>query len=202
MMAAVHVWRGEVAEAQALSEKYLDRLREIEDLQLLVPALGISARIRLMQGDKTGAVELIDEFYSRTEDKLSLYRANGLAEVVRMLVAADQPDKAEMWMASSEAPGKQSELNRRAAAAILAESRGDIDSSSAEYVDAAEAWREFGNALEEGLAHDGASRCFKGLGRDRDSAEHAEQARVICERLGATLMIADMDGESDQAASL
>jgi len=202
MMASVHVWRGEVAEAQALSEKYLDRLREIEDLQLLTPALFISARVRSMQGDKTGAVELIDEFYSKTENKSSLYRAGGLAEVVRLLVAADQLDKAEMWVAGSEAPGKQSELSRRAAKAVLAEAKGDLESASAEYVDSAATWQEFGNALEEALAHYGASRCFSGLGRDRVAEGHAAQARIIFERLGAAPMIADMDGESDQAAAL
>jgi class 3 adenylate cyclase/tetratricopeptide (TPR) repeat protein len=202
MMAAVHVWRGEVAEAQELHEKYLNRLREIEDPQLLTPALGISAQIRLMQGDKAGAVELIDEFYTRTEGKLPLYRSLRLAEVVRILVAADQLEKAEIWMGDPVAPGKQSELNRRAATAVLAESRGDLESASAEYVDAAAAWQEFGNALEEALAHYGASRCFSGLGRDREAEGHAEQARVIFDRLGAASMTADMDGESGQAAAL
>jgi tetratricopeptide (TPR) repeat protein len=202
MMASVNVWRGEVAAAQALVEKYLDRLREIEDPQLLAPALGISAQIRLLQGDKAGAVELIDELYSRTEGKLSLYRAHQLVEVVRLLVATGQLDKVEIWMSDSAAPGKQSDLNRRAATAVLAEANGGLESASAAYVDAAEAWREFGNALEEALAHYGASRCFSGLGRDQEAVGHAEQARVIFDRLGATPMIADMDGESDQVAAL
>jgi len=200
-MASVHVWRGEIAEAQALSEQYLDRLREIEDLQLLAPALVISARIRLAQGDKSGAVGLIDEFYSRTEGKLSLYRAQSIAEVMRLLVAVDQLDKAEMWMADPVAPGKLSELNRRAARATLAEAKGDVESASSEYVNAAEAWQEFGNPLEEALAHYGASRCSSGLGRDREATEHAEQARVIFDRLGAASMTADLDGEADQAAA-
>jgi hypothetical protein len=69
-------------------------------------------------------------------------------------------------------------------------------------VDSAAAWQEFGNPLEEALAHYGASRCFSGLGRDREADGHAEQAQVIFDRLGAAPMIADMDGESDQAAAL
>jgi tetratricopeptide (TPR) repeat protein len=202
MMAAVYVWRGEVGEAEALSEKYLDRLREIEDLQLLTPALFISARIRSMKGDVAGAVELIDEAHSRTEGKFPLYRSTWLAEVVRLLVVADQLEKAENWMGDPVAPGKQSELNRRAATAVLAEAKGDLESASAEYAEAAAAWQEFGSALEEALAHYGASHCFSGLGRDREAEEHAEQARAIFDRLGAASMIADMDGESDQAAAL
>jgi tetratricopeptide (TPR) repeat protein len=202
MMAAVYVWRGEVAEAQVLSEKYLDRLREIEDLQLLTPALFISARIRSMKGDVAGAVELIDEAHSRTGGKFPLYRSTWLAEVVRLLVVADQLEKAEIWMGDPVAPGKQSELNRRAATAVLAEAKGDLELASAQYVDAAAAWQEFGNALEEALAHKGASQCFKRLGRDREAKGHAEQARVILDRLGAVSMIADMDGQSDQSAAL
>jgi hypothetical protein len=155
-----------------------------------------------MKGDKAGAVELIDEVYSRTEGKFSPHRANRLAEVARLLVAADQLDKAKIWMGDPAAPGIQSDLSRRAAAAVLAEAKGDLESASAEYVDAAAAWQEFGNALEEALAHYGASRCFSGLGQDREAGVHAEQARAIFDRLGASSMIADMDGESDQAASL
>jgi ATP/maltotriose-dependent transcriptional regulator MalT len=201
--AAVHVWRGEVAEAQALSEKYLDRLREIEDLHLLIPALATTARILYVQGEDSSALDLIDEAYHLTEGKALIYTAMYLPDVVRILVGAREIQKAEGWISHAEdGSGRQIELAVASAQAIMAEAEGDLESAAAMYEENAGNWRDFGHALEEAMASLGAGRCLIGIGRDKEAEVHLASARIIFERLGAAPMIAEIDDESDQAAAL
>lgn len=197
--AAVQEWRGDLAQAKALKEEYLPRLREIQDLQLLAPALMTSARIQLGTGDPSGALGLIDEWLDETEGK-PLYQGVVLADVVRVLLAADELEKASSLVEGVEAPGRRCEIKRASALAAVSEAGRDFKSAVSEFADAAARWEDFGHPLEQALALYGAARCMSHLGEN--STAFLSQARAIFEQLGARPMIEEIDGLSDQAAAL
>ncbi len=199
--ALVSVWRGDMATALEEQALYLPALREIGDLQLLTPAQMISARIEATRGDVDTAVELVREFAAATEDRAPLYRANGLPEAVRFLVAAGAIEEAERLFAGSEAPGQRHVNMVAAANAILAEARGETDDALRQYEAVSSAWESFGHPLEEALALYGAGRCLATLGRGAEAADSFERAQTILTELGAEPTVAEIDAYVAEAAS-
>ena len=200
--AAVHVWRGEVAEAATLQADYLPALREIGDLQLLTPALVIAARTELARGNAEAAEQLLDEFVLVTDGKSPIYRGLYVTDAVRLLVALGATDKAESLAAGSEAPGWREEISLVAAHAILAEAEGDHEAALDQYEQVAQDWADFGHELEEALARYGGGRSLTALGRHAEAAERFDAAKVLLAELGASPTIEEIEGVADQAAAL
>jgi class 3 adenylate cyclase len=200
--AAVHVWRGEGAEAAALQADYLPGIREIGDLQLLTPALVFAARTELARGNEAEAARLLDEVIAVTEGRSAIYRGWLVADAVRQLVAIGEGAKAAALVAGSESPGRRNELGVAAARAILAEAGGDFERALAQYESVAAGWADFGFVLEHALALYGAGRCLSELGRNDEAADRFDAAREIFVTLGATPMVDAIDEIGDQAAAL
>jgi len=200
--AHVHIWRGEVTEAAALMDAYLPTLREIADVQLLAPALVISARIAFTRGEGAAARKLLGEYVSLTEETSPAYSAFIFPDPIRMLVALDDLAAAEYLARSSKAPALRSAIGLAAAEAILTEARGDIEGAVGQYRDVAEKWGEFGHVLEEALARHGASRCLADLARGDEARQSLAEARRLFDRLGARPMIAELDESGETAAGM
>lgn len=200
--ALIQVWRGEVAEAEELQADYLPALREIGDLQLLGPALLISAQIELARGEPARGGALLDEFISITEGRATIYRGLHLAEAVRLLVAVGEIENAEDLASAPAAPGSRCRIGRDAANAVFAEEAGEIEKALHRYEQVAREWAHYGYVLEHALALYGAGRCLAGLGRLDDAADRFAEARTPLAGLGALPTIAEIDEVGDQAAAL
>ena len=200
--AKVLTWRGDVEGALELFERCMPRLHEIEDLQMLTPALAAAARARLMNGDESEALALIDELFDRTEGKSPLYRAIEVTDMVRLLTSHADLERARAWCAGSAAPSRRCEIGLQHAEVILAEAEGDIESAVTGYLEVADSWSGYGHALEHSLARYGAGRCLLALGRTDEAGPQISSARDMLVGLGATPFVEEIDGVSDQAAAL
>lgn len=195
--AEVYLWRGDLARARALEEESLPRLREIQDLQLLAPALAVSARIHLASGDQQRAREVVDEWLASTEGKP--YRSRNLSDIVQVVIATGGVDRARS-LAEGEGNGRRNRLKVQTSRAVVEEASGALERALEIYSDVASQWEEFGHVLETGLALYGVARCMTAL--DRDPTEELAAAREAFEALGARPMVDEIDGRSDQAAAL
>ena len=191
--ALVHVWRGEVGEAKRLIDLALPPLREIVDVQVLAPALVISARIDLARGERAAARRSLDEYIEVTEGTSPIYRSFNLPDSVRLMAELGDLTAAGELARGSEAPALRSALGSAAAEAILTEARGDHEAALEKYRDVAGRWHDFGHVLEEALARYRAARCLAALDRDDEAEPLIAAAREAFERLGAQHMIAEIE---------
>jgi class 3 adenylate cyclase/tetratricopeptide (TPR) repeat protein len=117
-----------------------------------------------------------------------------LFEEVRAAIAAGHPDLARRLAADPELfdrPGSRADAD--AAAAAVSELNGDWEEAAARYAAAGEALERLGyfGSLVGPLI--GLGRCLVQLGRPDDALSNLNQARQICERLGATVRVAEID---------
>jgi class 3 adenylate cyclase/tetratricopeptide (TPR) repeat protein len=197
--AKVLAWRGDVVQAADLVEKYLPAVRRIEDLQLLAPGLIIAARIEFDRGSHSAARELLDEWDGLTKGKTAGYRTFALAEVVRILVAIGEIEKAEEWLADSRGGAWRHEISRDTATAIIAEAHGEHDEALLGYQATATEWENYGFKQESAFSLLSAGKMLHILGDEAGSQEHTESARRLFDELG---MPPEHEGMSDQAAAL
>jgi len=197
----VAAFRGPIADAAALRDVYLPALREIGDLQLLIPALVAAARTTLMEGDPGSARELLDELLAATEGKSPVYRGLQLTEVVRLLIAIGDMETAAAT-AGLETPWLRTQISQASAGAMVIEASGDAAGALARYEEVAQDWADYGFVLEQGFAHYGAGRSLAQLGRPDEAAQRFGEARALFATLGAQPTIEEIDGIADQAAAL
>ncbi len=196
------MWKGQIEEAVRLQDEFLDALRDIGDLQLLVPGLGISAVIQHASGNAEEAVSLLDECYSVTDGKSPIYRCFILADAVRVLVGLDSLEKARAWVENTRPVAWRGALSSTASKAALAEAKGEYEEALSHYQEAAAGWERFGHVLEQAMAHYGASRCMTALGRADAGEEQLVKSKELFVSLGAVPMINEINGSSDEAAAL
>lgn len=199
--AAVHAWRGELTKASALQADYLPAAREIEDLQLLAPALIFAARTSAAAGNLGEGAQLAAEFITVTEGKSPVYRGLHIAEATRLLVAAGWQAEADAVLEGADTSNLRSRIGVDTARAILAEARADTEAAGEGFARAAQDWGEYGHVLEQALAHYGAGRCLAGMGRRSDAINAFSAAKRLLDGLGAAPTISEIEAEAgDEAA--
>ena len=67
--ARVFLQRGQLAAAAALTADFLPSAKEIDDPQVLVPALGIAASVEHARGNVRAAIDLVRELHAVTRDR-------------------------------------------------------------------------------------------------------------------------------------
>ena len=82
--------RGDADTAVALADAFIPVARQIEDLQVLAPALVVAMVAFGTAGDPASAVSLAEEFHVATAEGPTEYRELYLPEVVRALVGAGE----------------------------------------------------------------------------------------------------------------
>jgi tetratricopeptide (TPR) repeat protein len=191
--AEVRVHRDEIELATALADAFLPRAREIQDPQVLVPALAIGALVREGQGDPEGAVALIEEVGRAGQHAADWTRMLFLQVAVRVVVGAGRPDLGQQLLIGVEARTERERNSLLTSQAVLAEARGELEESSVSYLEVAERWREYGFSLEEGWALFGAGRALIGRGMAEEGQAALSKAREIFGRLGAVRLMAETE---------
>jgi hypothetical protein len=176
--ARVEVERGGASQTAERARSALAAAREIEDPQVLVPALMTSALAEKALGRGGGARALVDDFASVTADQPA-WRLHGAAEMVRVLVTDGEPERAGALLDGLQPRLRRQELAFLSARACLAEAAGEADVHSL-YREAAEGWAAYGHRLEQGLA-------LLGAARTAPTSDAADAARRDANEIGRAL---------------
>ena len=175
-------WQGDLIAARDLSSRVLPRAREIDDLQQLVPALVNAALVAQATGDPPAALALVTEAAQLTTDRAGGHRFLGqhVADMVR-IAATPAPALARDLIAAAEPTATRYRLAATTAAAVLAESMGELEQAASLFAEAADGWGSYRQVLEHALALLGQGRCLTGMG----GSEGETVLRVAHERLKA-----------------
>src|SRR5215218_4668605 len=159
-------WQGDLIAARDLSGRVLPRAREIDDLQQLVPALVNSALVEHASGNRQRAMALVEEAAELTADRAGGRRFLGhhLADMVRV-AAVPAPALAKSLLDDAEVTATRYRLAATTGQAVLTEATGDPEHAATLYIEAANGWSTYGQALEQALALLGQGRCLTQLGR-------------------------------------
>ena len=192
--ASVLLWRGELDAARVLAGAFLPRARDIDDLQLLVPALAVAAAVAQAAGDHTTARGLVQEVQRVVGDRGGgrWYLGQHVAGLVRVCLALGQRATAEALAAQANdgiARNRHGLLTVRAA---LAEADRALDQAALGYDEVARRWADYGHRLESAWALLGAGRCLLALGRP-EGRRRLEDARAILADLDAAPLLAEAD---------
>jgi class 3 adenylate cyclase/tetratricopeptide (TPR) repeat protein len=189
--AQVLALRGRLDEAKQLKDEFLPRAREIEDPQILLPALATGAQIDLAVGDGAAALRLLEEFEHVTRDPHSrtLY-VHLVARVCNRLQAADLGRR---LLEDCSPIATRHRCCLLTAEANLTEAEGGLEQALELYAAAAERWAEFGHVVEQGQALLGAARCLLSLGRPTEAAAKLREAREVFGGLGAQSLVHEVD---------
>jgi tetratricopeptide (TPR) repeat protein len=192
-VAHVRLLRDDVREAAGLADEFLDRAREMQDPQLLLPALSVAAQIKHAQGEQEGALSLVRELEQETRDR-AFWRATCCLDAVRVAVAFGAVTLGEALLTDVQPTGGRQALAQTSGRAAVTEARGDVGGASDLYSKAAAGWSEFGFVYEEGLALQGEGRCRRKLG---DTAAAAHLLAAATERFDL-LGVARLDSTGSQ----
>ena len=190
--AQILLWRGDIA-AQPLVRELLSQARDIDDLQILIPALAAAAAVEAA-GNPPLAAHLVEELSRVAQARgggqwyLGLY----IAEMVRTCVAADQHALAERLIDHAPTRMARHQHARLSAQAVLTETRGDLHEAARLYGQVAERWTQYGHVLERGHGLLGAGRCLVRLNRPQ-AARTLQDARTSFAALGARPLLAEAD---------
>jgi class 3 adenylate cyclase/tetratricopeptide (TPR) repeat protein len=191
--AHILLWRGEIAAAQPLVRELLSQARDIDDLQILVPALAAAAAVEAA-GNPPLAAHLIEELNRVAHARgggqwyLGLY----IAGLVRTCMATDQHALASQLIDHAPTRAARHQYARITAQAVLAETQGDLHKAAGLYEQVAERWTQYGHVLERGQGLLGAGRCLVRLNR-LQAASKLQDARTCFAALGARPLLAETD---------
>jgi class 3 adenylate cyclase/tetratricopeptide (TPR) repeat protein len=192
--ARVLLWRGQLQAARTLTRAFLPRAREIDDLQLLVPALATATAIEQAAGDHTAAHALVEEVQRVVGDRTGgrWYLGQHVADLVRVCVAIGQRTTAEALAAQAHDGVARNRHGLLTAGAALAEADRALEEAALRYDEAAARWAGYGHQLEQALALLGAGRCLHALGRP-DGRRRFKDAQTILAALNAEPLLAEID---------
>jgi len=191
--AHILLWRGEITAAQPLVRELLSQARDIDDLQILVPALAAAAAVEAA-GNPPLAAHLIEELNRETHARgggqwyLGLY----IAGLVRTCIATDRHALASQLIEHAPTQAARHQNARLTAQAVLTETQGDLHKAAGLYEQVAERWTQYGHVLERGQGLLGAGRCLVRLNRPQ-AASKLKDARTSFAALGARPLLAETD---------
>jgi hypothetical protein len=174
------VWRSNIQEAESID--VLRPARQLEDPQVLAPALIVTALIDLKRGRRGSAISLVSQFEEATRTT-AWVRGLRVLDAIRICQALGISDLAETLLRGLTADSPRMRATRTAAQAYLAEFSGALEEAVVHFQDAAVRWGEFGYPLEEAFALLGSSRCLAQLKREEESSHKLKDARSILEEL-------------------
>ena len=126
-----------------------------------------------------------------------------LPELVRTVLALEEPELAARLVAGVESRTRLAEHGLCACRASLGESAGEYAEAAASYTAAAERWREFGNEPERAYALLGQGRCLRALG-DAGADGPLVEARALFSSMHFAPAVTEVDRllGSPEAAAL
>ncbi|MBI2237375.1 MAG: hypothetical protein HYU54_02470, partial [Actinobacteria bacterium] len=192
-LARVLCARGRVGNAESLLARSLPEARQIEDLQVLGPALVAAAMMEQAQGNSGAATDLVRELEEITRDRSPEYRESYLPDVVRVCVAAGGLELADRLLADARSHVTRCRHCVTTARALVHEARGEMNQALEGFAAAVRDWTSFGSALERAQALMGAGRCLLGVGRVEEAMARLEEARAGFAALGAEPLAAEAE---------
>lgn len=199
--AHVLLLRGMTNSAASAQTDFLPRAREIGDIQVLAPALAVSALIRQASGDLASAVDLIEELERLTRGRF-LYRAHHLPDALRVCVDAESLTLGESLFEGTDIPAPRARHLVLTGRAIVAEGQGNVDKGASLFAKVASRWKDFGCPVEQAQALLGRGRCLAALGRRGEAEAPLQEARGIFLRLRATPLVAKAEALLGDDAAL
>jgi len=196
--AHVLIRRGDIAGAEALSQRFLPGAREVRDAQVTGPALAVGPLIAHARGDLDAALVLVDELDEALAGRADWHRARFLHDLVGICLDAGKVVRGSELVDSIKVTAGRTGPEVTAARALLAEADGAHDEALALYIETAQGWEQFGFRLGRGEALFGSGRCLLALGRDDEAGAKLGEARAIFEGLGARLLLAQLDDLTDE----
>jgi tetratricopeptide (TPR) repeat protein len=190
--AQVLLLRGMTNAAAAAQADFLPRAREIGDVQVITPALSVSALVQQASGDLPGALSLIEELERATRDRPH-YRAHHLPDAVRVCVASGALGLAESLFEGTDIAAERVRRLVLAGRAILAEGRGSPEEAVSLFAEAAMRWTEFSCVVAQAQALLGQGRCLVRMDRRQEAGEPLREARKIFRLLGAAPLVAEAE---------
>jgi class 3 adenylate cyclase len=179
LLVAVDIWTTSVrirrAEDVGDLEELLARARDVEELQVLAPALALAAEAAQRRGDVERARQRVRDFEEATAGRTVMYRSESAPAVVRVAVSVDATDVARDIVERSEPATMRDELFIDTAAAALRESEGVREPDV--WTALEKRWRTYGNAFEEAEA-------ALAFGRAADDAAATARGRALLDDLG------------------
>ena len=151
--ALVLVRRGTLDEGAAIAADVLGRARDIEDPQVLGPALAASALAEEARGDTAAALRHIKEYGHVTRNR-PYFRTQNLTDAVRVACRAEDVQLAESMLENVVTAAERDRLSALTARATIAQARGEEAHSS--FAEAAAGWERLACVLEQALALRGA----------------------------------------------
>jgi len=178
--ARVLAHRSDAAAAERLEGSFLPAARQIEDLQVLAPALLAGVVTHAADDDAAQVLALANEFDVATTGGPSEYRELLLPELVRGLIAAGALDVATRIVGDRPVYVRRTRLAVASSRALLAEARGELDVAADGYREAADGWRAWGGTFERAHALAGLAR----VAADEEATEAATSAEATFTQLG------------------
>jgi class 3 adenylate cyclase/tetratricopeptide (TPR) repeat protein len=197
--ARVLLYRGDLAGAAALLDRWFPAAREAGDPQVVVHALGVSAELEAARDDLGAALGLVREVEERTRTGAVVYRAIYLPNLVSIALAAGAPE-----VATALLDAEYGQVARVAAAvvtarAVAAEAGEMFEDALTLYADAEARWADYGFVLGRADALHGAGRTLMALARDPHAQLRA--ARELYAQLGAQPAVERVDEALAEATS-
>jgi tetratricopeptide (TPR) repeat protein len=147
--ARIHTWRGDLNRARRLMHEFLPRARQHAVVQQLGPALIVAGLVETASGRPDAGAAYANEYCDLTASALA-YRHMEVADLVRLLVAAAQLERAAAAADNDVIPAIRNECHSMTARATFA-AAGPSDGAEL-FEQAAERWHAYGHPLEEHLA--------------------------------------------------
>jgi hypothetical protein len=176
--------------------------RGVQDPQLVASGLGSAALVRAGLGQGEVAATLLTEIESYPGARDNQNYLALLPAMVRTALGIGEPVLAERLVGGIEPRTPYAEHALVATDAALTEARGDLQSATDAYADAAGRWERFGVIPEQGFALLGQGRCLLGLSRSSEAEDVLGRAREIFDALGAAPALAETDALLQEATPL
>jgi class 3 adenylate cyclase/tetratricopeptide (TPR) repeat protein len=174
--------RGSLAEAQQHVGVLLPEARESGDPQVIVPGLAVSALVASASGNQTQALADIVELEQLTR-AYRPWRGFCLAWPARIAAESGETGLVEALLDGVDDALGWDACACRAARAMVAEARGEVDRAAELFREAATRWAAYGSVVETGYARLGLGRC--------GYPEETSEAERIFSALAARPLLAD-----------
>lgn len=181
--ARVLAHRGNATAATELTRSFLPSARQIEDLQVLAPALMVASVAHAAAGDMEQAVSHARAFDVTTANGPTEYRELYLPEIVRALITAGEPDTAARIVGDRTVHVRRTRLAVASSWGFLELARGEFDAAAAHLEESASAWYAWGGVFECGHALAGCARALQALNRVEEAETLDARARAMLDRL-------------------
>ncbi|MGZ8601492.1 MAG: AAA family ATPase [Actinomycetota bacterium] len=182
--ARVLAHRGEAAAAVELADSFVPVARQIEDLQVLGPALVVAVVAHAAAGDPQRSIALAEEFDTATGAGPTEYREFYLPEIVRALLTADRSDLAARIVGDRPVHVRRTRLAVASSQALLTEARGDAEAAAMSFRELVSGWEGWGGRFEQAHALAGWARSLGATGETEEAATAATKADAIFDQLG------------------